>query len=88
MGELQIPLPPLPLQRKFAALVDRVERLRAVPREALRQAEHLFSSLLGRAFNADRRPISDTEIAVTAGAPQADPRRVETCSKGLRFGPL
>ena len=42
--------PPLPLQQKFAALVERVGRLRAVQREALRQAEHLFASLLHRAF--------------------------------------
>lgn len=48
--ELEIPLPPIPLQDKFAALVDRVERLRKVQKEALRQAEHLFSSLLDRAF--------------------------------------
>lgn len=48
---LRIPLPPLPLQQRFAALVERVERLRAVQREALRQAEHLFSSLLHRAFS-------------------------------------
>jgi type I restriction enzyme S subunit len=47
---LRIPVPPLPLQQKFAALVERVERLRAVQREALRQAEHLFQTLLHRAF--------------------------------------
>ena len=47
---LRIPLPPLPLQQKLAALVDRVERQRAVEREALRQAEYLFASLLHRAF--------------------------------------
>jgi len=45
-------VPPLTLQQKFAALVERVERLRAVQREALRQAEHLFASLLDRAFSA------------------------------------
>jgi type I restriction enzyme S subunit len=50
LGELQILLPPFSLQQEFAALVDRVERLRAVQREALRQAEHLFASLLHRAF--------------------------------------
>jgi type I restriction enzyme, S subunit len=49
--ELPIPVPPLPLQQKFAALVERVERLRAVQREALRQAEHLFASLLHGAFS-------------------------------------
>ncbi len=48
---LRIPVPPLALQQKFAALVERVERLRAVHREALRQAEHLFASLLDRAFS-------------------------------------
>ncbi len=49
--ELRLPVPLLPLQQKFAALVERVERLRAVQREALRQAEHLFASLLHRAFS-------------------------------------
>jgi type I restriction enzyme S subunit len=34
-------------------LVERVERLRAVQREALRQAEHLFASLLHRAFSGE-----------------------------------
>jgi type I restriction enzyme S subunit len=51
LGELQIPLPPFPLQQKFATLVGRVECLRAVQREALRQAEHLFASLLHCAFS-------------------------------------
>ena len=50
---MPIPVPPLPLQQKFAALVERVERLRAVQREALRQAEHLFASLLHRAFSGE-----------------------------------
>jgi len=50
--ELRLPLPPLQLQQKFAALVERVERLRSVQREALRQADHMFASLLGRSFGA------------------------------------
>jgi type I restriction enzyme S subunit len=49
---LPIPLPPLPLQQKFAAIVERVERVRAVQREALRQAEHLFASLLHQGFGS------------------------------------
>jgi type I restriction enzyme S subunit len=48
-----IPLPPLPFQQKFVALVERVEHLRAVQREALRQADHLFASLLERAFRTE-----------------------------------
>jgi type I restriction enzyme S subunit len=41
------------LQQKFAALVERHERLRATQREALRQAEHLFQTLLHNAFTVD-----------------------------------
>jgi type I restriction enzyme S subunit len=51
LSQMRFPLPPLPLQRKFAVMVKRVERLRAVQREALRQAEHLFATLLHRTFN-------------------------------------
>ena len=54
MGELArlpIPVPPLQLQQEFAAQVERVERVRGVQREALRQAEDLFASLLNRAFS-------------------------------------
>lgn len=46
----RIPVPPLVLQQRFADLVRGHERLRAAQREALRQAEHLFQSLLHRAF--------------------------------------
>jgi len=48
--ELCLPVPPHYLQQKFADIVERVEHLRAVQREALRQAEHLFLSLLNRSF--------------------------------------
>jgi type I restriction enzyme, S subunit len=50
--EIAIPIPPLPQQHHFAALVAQHERLRANQREALRQAEHLFQSLLNRAFSS------------------------------------
>ena len=53
LRELRCPVPPLPLQEKFATLVARHERLRATQREALRQAEHLFQTLLHRAFSED-----------------------------------
>lgn len=48
--EFPIMVPPLPLQEQFAKLVARRERLRSVQGESLRQAEHLFQSLLHRAF--------------------------------------
>jgi type I restriction enzyme S subunit len=49
-----VALPPLPLQKQFVALVARHERLRATQHEALRQAEHLFQTLLHKAFTADQ----------------------------------
>ena len=49
--ELRLPLPPLHLQQKFTSMVGQVERLRAVQREALRQAEHFFQTFLHRAFS-------------------------------------
>lgn len=36
----------LSAQEQFAALVEHHERLRAIQRESLRQAEHLFQTLL------------------------------------------
>jgi type I restriction enzyme S subunit len=50
LEDLEIPLPPLPLQTRFAELVARHERLRAVQRESFRQAEHLFQTILHQSF--------------------------------------
>jgi type I restriction enzyme, S subunit len=49
--ELRVPVPQVCHQERFLELAKRVESLRAVQREALRQAEHLFLSLLDRAFS-------------------------------------
>jgi type I restriction enzyme, S subunit len=51
---LRIPLPPLPLQKQFTRLADCLDRLRATHIEALRQAEHLFHTLLHRAFSSQQ----------------------------------
>lgn len=45
--------PSLPLQQKFARVVQQFERLRAQQREHERQAEHLFQTLLQRAFRGE-----------------------------------
>lgn len=50
LRDLPFPLPPLPLQQKFAEVVQKFERVRRQQREATRQAEHLFQTLLHRAF--------------------------------------
>jgi type I restriction enzyme S subunit len=49
--EIRVPVPPLNDQQKFLELLKRAKRLRAVQREALRQAEHLFQTLLDQAFS-------------------------------------
>jgi type I restriction enzyme S subunit len=51
--DMRFSFPPLPLQQKFAAIVRRFERLRARQREAERQAEHLFQTLLHAAFSGE-----------------------------------
>jgi type I restriction enzyme S subunit len=51
LEQLLLIRPPIPAQQRFSAVVERVERLRTVQREALRQAEHLFASLLHCAFS-------------------------------------
>jgi type I restriction enzyme S subunit len=48
--DFKIPVPPLSMQEKFAQVVQHFERLRAQQREADRQAEHLFQTVLHRAF--------------------------------------
>jgi len=51
LKEFPMIVPPLPLQEKFAAIVQKFERIRRQQREATRQAEHLFQTLLHRAFS-------------------------------------
>ena len=50
LKELEIPLPPLPEQERFAQIVARYEKLRAQMRESTRQAELLFQGLLALSF--------------------------------------
>jgi type I restriction enzyme S subunit len=48
--ELPIPVPPKAVQQRYIQVVSIYQRLRANQREALRQADHLFRSLLVQAF--------------------------------------
>ncbi len=51
--DFQIVAPPLPLQEKFAEIVQKFERVRRQQREAVRHATHLFQTLLHRAFRGE-----------------------------------
>ena len=50
LQEFPVLKPSIPLQQKFAQIVHKYERLHAQQREAARQTEHLFQTLLHRAF--------------------------------------
>ena len=49
----EIPLPPLPLQQKFAAIVESVERQKAAQRAHLAELDALFAALQHRAFRGE-----------------------------------
>ncbi len=51
--DLIVPYPPIPLQENFVSIVRKFEHLEAQQQEALRQAEHLFQTLLQRAFQGE-----------------------------------
>jgi type I restriction enzyme S subunit len=53
LSRITLPYPPSALQNQFARTVHKVERLHVQQREALRQAEHLFQTLLHRAFSGE-----------------------------------
>jgi type I restriction enzyme, S subunit len=53
LRELPIPLPPLPLQQKFAAIVESVERQKAAQRAHLAELDALFAALQHRAFRGE-----------------------------------
>lgn len=51
--EIGIPLPSIEIQNEFAALVEKVESLRAKQRESEKELENLFNSLMARAFRGE-----------------------------------
>lgn len=53
LKSIRIMLPPLKVQEKFAQIAQKFERFRAQQREAERQAEHLFQTLLHQAFEGN-----------------------------------
>jgi restriction endonuclease S subunit len=53
MSNFLLITPPLQLQEKFAKIVQKFERFRNQQKEAQRQAEHLFQTLLHQAFTGE-----------------------------------
>ncbi|HHU52129.1 MAG TPA: restriction endonuclease subunit S [Firmicutes bacterium] len=48
---IQIPLPPLTLQTKFANIVTKIEEEKALVKQAITESEHLFNSLMNEYFD-------------------------------------
>lgn len=53
LSELMIPVPPLPLQKKFAARVSEIRAVQAEQAASCRRLENLFQSMLHRAFQGE-----------------------------------
>jgi len=50
---LQIPLPPLPLQQKFAKIVEQVESLKEKQKQSKEHIDNMFNSLMQKAFKGE-----------------------------------
>ena len=64
---LLLPRPPIPLQEKFIEIVHKFELLLDQQREAERQAEHLFQTLLHQAFEGN--------VGLVAGIGHGEPMK-------------
>lgn len=49
-GSLEIPLPPIPLQNKFASIVKQVEAIKKQQKDSKAQIDNLFNALMQKAF--------------------------------------
>ena len=59
--DLEIPLPPLPEQRRIAAILDHADALRAKRRQVLAHLDGLTQSIFHDMFSADRYPSRPLE---------------------------
>jgi type I restriction enzyme S subunit len=50
---IEIPLPPIQLQQKFASLVQQVEQIRQHQEQSKQQIDHFFNVLMQKAFNGE-----------------------------------
>ena len=57
IGELDIPLPPIAMQREFSIFAEKVERMEKHLRKNITQASDLFASLSHRAFRGELQGV-------------------------------
>jgi type I restriction enzyme S subunit len=51
INEITIPLPPLPLQQKFASKIETIERQKELIKQSIKEVETLFNSRMDYYFN-------------------------------------
>ena len=49
----KIPLPPLPLQEKFASIVEKVEKIKTKQKQSSKEINNLFNALMQKAFRGE-----------------------------------
>ena len=84
-------IPHLPLQQQFAQIVQKFERLRTKQREAERQAEYLFQTLLHQAFErdgglgagVDQSEVMEDDVHVSVGGNELTGDYVQLQMKSL-----
>lgn len=74
--ELKLPIPPKPLQDKFAAIVEKVEAVKRLYEQSLQKLEELYGSLSQKAFKGELN-VSRVEIDEEEGKIFAEPNIVE-----------
>ncbi|BAY26821.1 restriction modification system DNA specificity subunit [Calothrix sp. NIES-2100] len=82
LNSVEVINPPLSLQEKFAQIVQKFERFRTQQREAERQAEHLFQTLLHRAFRGELTSSDFDDEAVSALSQEIDVKQAKPKSTG------
>jgi type I restriction enzyme S subunit len=53
MKKFEIPVPPIPLQQKFAKIVEQTEKMKENVRKTKQNSEELFNSLMQKAFKGE-----------------------------------
>jgi type I restriction enzyme S subunit len=51
--DIKIPLPPLPLQQKFAKIVEKVEKLKEKQKQSKEKIDEMYSSIMQKAFKGE-----------------------------------
>ncbi len=74
LAELSVPLPPLPEQRRIAAILDKADALRAKRREAIAKLDQLLQSVFLEMFGGSTSATTSVaDLAPSAGAIRTGP---------------